>query len=174
MNATIVLIIVIVLGILGTGIGIYIYMKDKTLEQIRLQVYDLFLVAERTFLTSKSGKQKMKFVVNKARCMLPTWLQFFITDAMLEKLIQEWFNAVKDLLDDGKYNNSTKKQEVQKMNQVQQILKKADSFLGVKESPAGSNKVLFNTKYYGKVVSGPKYPWCMVFIWYLFYICALS
>lgn len=111
MNTTIILIIVIVLGILGTGIGIYIYMKDKTLEQIRLQVYDLFLVAESTYIASKSGKQKMKYVISKARLLLPKWLQFFITDELLEILIQEWFDAVKDLLDDGKYNKSTKEEE---------------------------------------------------------------
>lgn len=111
MNTTLILIIVIVLGILGTGIGIYIYMKDKTLEQIRLQVYDLFLVAEKTYITSKSGKQKMKYVISKARLLLPNWLQFFISDELLEILVQEWFDAVKDLLDDGKYNNSTKEEE---------------------------------------------------------------
>ena len=36
--------------------------------------------------------------------------------------------------------------------------------IGVKESPAGSNKVKYNTWYYGKVVSGSAYPWCMAFV----------
>ena len=111
MNSTIVLIIVIVLGILGTGIGIYIYMKDKTLEEVRNQVYDLFLVAERTYVTSQAGKQKMSYVISRARLLLPIWLQFFISDAMLEELVEEWFKAVKDLLDDGKYNKSTKEEK---------------------------------------------------------------
>lgn len=40
----------------------------------------------------------------------------------------------------------------------------AKSQLGVKESPAGSNKVKYNTWYYGKEVSGAAYPWCMAFV----------
>lgn len=51
---------------------------------------------------------------------------------------------------------------------VNQILDLANQQIGVKESPAGSNKVKYNTAYYGKVVSGSAYPWCCVFIWWLF------
>jgi hypothetical protein len=40
--------------------------------------------------------------------------------------------------------------------------------VGIKESPPNSNKVVFNTRYYGKEVSGSSYPWCMAFIWCLF------
>ena len=43
------------------------------------------------------------------------------------------------------------------------ILDLARSQLGVKESPAGSNKVKYNTEYGG----GPK-AWCCVFVWWLF------
>lgn len=35
--------------------------------------------------------------------------------------------------------------------------------LGTKESPPNSNKVKYNTWYYGREVSGSAYPWCMVF-----------
>ena len=35
---------------------------------------------------------------------------------------------------------------------------------GVKECPANSNKVKYNTWYYGREVSGASYPWCMVFV----------
>ncbi len=51
------------------------------------------------------------------------------------------------------------------------IIKKAQSFLGVKESPAGSNKVKFNTDYYGREVSGAAYPWCCAFVWDIFRMC---
>lgn len=40
--------------------------------------------------------------------------------------------------------------------------------LGVLENPTGSNKVKYNTAYYGKEVSGASYPWCMVFVWWVF------
>lgn len=55
------------------------------------------------------------------------------------------------------------------------ILKIAEAELGVKESPAGSNKVKYNTWYYGKAVSGASYPWCVAFIeWCFNQIGALS
>lgn len=48
------------------------------------------------------------------------------------------------------------------------LVKKAVSQIGVKESPANSNKVKYNTWYYGKEVSGSSYPWCMVFVQWVF------
>lgn len=39
---------------------------------------------------------------------------------------------------------------------------------GVVETPSGSNRVKYNTAYYGKTVSGNAYPWCMAFIWWVF------
>ena len=41
--------------------------------------------------------------------------------------------------------------------------------VGVKENPKNSNKVKYNTWYYGKPVKGSKYPWCMVFVEWCFY-----
>ena len=40
--------------------------------------------------------------------------------------------------------------------------------IGVSESPAGSNTVRYNTEYYGRKVSGGAYPWCVVFLWWVF------
>lgn len=51
---------------------------------------------------------------------------------------------------------------------AERILELARGELGVKESPAGSNKVKYNTEYYGREVSGSGYPWCCVFVWWLF------
>ena len=50
------------------------------------------------------------------------------------------------------------------------VMKKASSFIGTKESPANSNNVAFNTHYYGRAVSGADYPWCCVFVWDVFRI----
>lgn len=49
-----------------------------------------------------------------------------------------------------------------------QIVSNAVKQLGVKESPSGSNKVKYNTWYYGKEVSGSAYPWCMAFVMWVF------
>lgn len=40
--------------------------------------------------------------------------------------------------------------------------------LGVLESPAGSNRVKYNSAFYGREVSGAAYPWCMAFVWWVF------
>ena len=53
------------------------------------------------------------------------------------------------------------------------ILNKAIGFLGVKESPANSNNVIFNTDYYGRAVSGD-FPWCCAFQWDIFRMCGAS
>lgn len=49
-----------------------------------------------------------------------------------------------------------------------QIINKAQEYLGVMENPPNSNNVIFNTKYYGRAVSGSWYPWCCVWVWYVF------
>lgn len=48
------------------------------------------------------------------------------------------------------------------------VLQIATWQIGMAEVPSGSNRVKYNTEYYGKVVSGPAYPWCMVFVWWVF------
>lgn len=50
----------------------------------------------------------------------------------------------------------------------EKLLELAWGELGTKEAPAGSNRVKYNTAYYGREVSGPAYPWCCVFQWWLF------
>lgn len=46
------------------------------------------------------------------------------------------------------------------------VIKKARSYVGVAEKP--NNDVVFNTAYYGHAVNGSAYPWCCVFVWYVF------
>ena len=57
---------------------------------------------------------------------------------------------------------------------IEKILEMAKSQIGIKEQPANSNKVKFNTEYYGKEVSGSAYPWCCVFVWWVFKHCESS
>ena len=51
---------------------------------------------------------------------------------------------------------------------VKKILEIAKKEIGVTEYPANSNKVKYNTAYYGREVFGAAYPWCCAFIWWLF------
>jgi type II secretory pathway pseudopilin PulG len=107
---TIVTILVIALLIAALVGAVYFYLKEKTLNEIRADVYQLFLKAEHMYV-SGAGKQKMEFVIQKARSLLPSWAQLFITEDVLRKVVQIWFDAVKDLLDDGKLNRSAKAEE---------------------------------------------------------------
>lgn len=50
------------------------------------------------------------------------------------------------------------------MPTAKDLIAVARAQLGVKECPANSNKVKYNTWYYGREVSGASYPWCMVFV----------
>lgn len=86
----------------------YSYLIDHTIEQIRGDAYQLILKAEHMYQESSTGKQKMNWVVSHARKLLPGWLQVIITDEVLQKIIQVWFDEIKDLLDDGKVNGSQK------------------------------------------------------------------
>lgn len=97
-------IITVIFAVLFMIMGIE-YKKNKSLDEIRKDVYDLFLKAEHSFITTGAGKQKMKWVVSKARSMLPSWLQLIVTEELFEQIIQMWFEGVKDLLDDGKISN---------------------------------------------------------------------
>lgn len=51
---------------------------------------------------------------------------------------------------------------------AEQVLKVARAEIGVKESPANSNNVKYNTEYYGRTVNGSGYAWCAVFVWWVF------
>ena len=70
-------------------------------------VYQLILTAERAY-NYGDNKQKLKYVVQEARKLLPNWLQVVLSDYILERTVEAWFKGVKDLLDDGKVNGSQK------------------------------------------------------------------
>lgn len=82
------------------------YITKKGLEGIRLDVYKLFVEAEKTFRASKQGQQKFDYVIHMARGLLPKPIQLFVSESMLKEAVQLWFDSIKDLLDDGKLNNS--------------------------------------------------------------------
>ena len=50
------------------------------------------------------------------------------------------------------------------MATTKEVLDVALKELGVKESPANSNNVKYNTWFYDESVSGSAYPWCMAFV----------
>ena len=102
-------IIIIFIAILAliTLVVIYQYAKMKGLEGIRADVYQLIIKAEH-FYNYGDNKQKLKYVVQEARKLLPKWMQIILTDEFMEKVIDTWFKGVKDLLDDGRVNGTQK------------------------------------------------------------------
>ena len=69
------------------------------------------------------------------------------------------------------YNYQEVQAEVNRIlkgGKAQKIIEKAQKEIGVMESPPNSNNVKYNTWYYGHEVSGAAYPWCAVFISWLF------
>lgn len=58
-----------------------------------------------------------------------------------------------------------------KVASARDIMAEAQKWVGTKENPAGSNKVKFNTDYYGRTVSGSEYPWCCAFVWDVYHMC---
>lgn len=60
------------------------------------------------------------------------------------------------------------------MTDAEKVIALARTQIGTVESPPGSNNVIYNTAYYGAPVSGDGYPWCCVFIWWLFWKLGLS
>ena len=54
------------------------------------------------------------------------------------------------------------------MATANQLLTIARKQLGICENPPGSNNVRYNTWYYGREVMGSDYPWCMVFVQWVF------
>ena len=51
---------------------------------------------------------------------------------------------------------------------VEDAIRRAKTELGVTEYPANSNNVKYNVWFYGKMVQGAQFPWCAVFISYIF------
>lgn len=97
-------VILVLMAVVWFGFITYLYLRDKTLDEIRADVYQLFLQAEHKYTETGAGKQKLQWVVRQAHILLPNWLQCFLTEEILTMIIDGWFKSVKDLLDDGKLN----------------------------------------------------------------------
>lgn len=54
------------------------------------------------------------------------------------------------------------------MATAKQVIDIAVKEIGVKEIPANSNKVKYNTWYYGRELYGAAYPWCMAYVQWVF------
>lgn len=103
-------VVAIIFLVLVLALAIFLVVKfvqHVGLEKIRKTVYNLFIEAEHKFQHGEN-EQKFDYVVQLARSAIPSPFNLFITEKLLRKVIQLWFDLCKDLLDDGKLNNHQK------------------------------------------------------------------
>ena len=92
-------------------IAIVIIVKEvqrRGMEAVRGYVYQLFVEAEHGFAHGEN-KEKFEYVVKMAKAAIPLPFCLLISETLIRKVVQAWFDLVKDLLDDGKLNRSEKK-----------------------------------------------------------------
>ena len=106
-NPVVALVFIVVIAIIIVTLTI-ISVRNMGFEKIRHIVYLAFVEAENNF-NHGDNSAKFEYVVDVAKQWLPSPFKFFITEELLRKVIQEWFVLCKDLLDDGKMNNSQEK-----------------------------------------------------------------
>jgi hypothetical protein len=99
----------IVLALIGIAIAAFLivkYVRHVGLEAIRERVYKAFVEAEHEFQQG-DNTEKFEYVINIAKSAIPAPFNLFITESLLRKVVQAWFDLVKDLLDDGKFNGTS-------------------------------------------------------------------
>ena len=92
------------------ALAIYVFVKivqTVGLEKVRKVVYKAFVEAEHEFIHGQNAS-KFEYVVEIAKNKLPMPYCMFISESLLRTTIQLWFDICKDLLDDGKFNKSSK------------------------------------------------------------------
>lgn len=97
--------LIIILGVLAIMLILFLLIKFST--KFRKKAYELFIKAEKEY-NSGEGSEKMEYVVSSIHSWLPGYVSMFIPETVLKKILQWLFNELKDILDDGKFNESTK------------------------------------------------------------------
>lgn len=99
----------IMLAIVGIVVAVFLiikYIQRMGLESIRKRVYRAFLAAEHYFQHGENS-EKFEYVLSIAKSAIPAPFNLFITETLLRKVVQAWFDLVKDLLDDGEFNGTS-------------------------------------------------------------------
>ena len=93
-----------------TAYIVYLIVKHRW-TKLRELSYKLVRQAEQSIVGTKRGKERFTIVLDQLYNMIPVWMRFFIPQSLLKKKLQEWFDLVKDSLDDGEINNSIQPQK---------------------------------------------------------------
>ena len=100
-------IIVFIIGTVIISIFAVREVQNFGLEKIRKYVYKGFLEAEKKFVYG-DNTSKFEYVIAIAKEYIPAPFNCFITEKLLRRIVQEWFDLCKDFLDDGKINKTKK------------------------------------------------------------------
>ena len=146
--------------------------ENKSALDIILKGLDETLIntGEMYILYDDFGKLQLKNASNMVSTTLickDTAENFDYTSSIDE----ETYNQIVLYYDPNSNSNSSSDST---LSDVDKMLKLAKQEIGVSENPKGSNHVKYNTEYYGWEAVGENYPWCCVFIWWLFKHCDLS
>ena len=101
--------------------AVYLFVKEMQrlgLEKIRKIVYQGFVAAENRFKHG-DNERKFEYVVALAKKNIPAPFHAFISVKLLKMIIQAWFDLVKDLLDDGRINQSSKEKKKGEMENAE-------------------------------------------------------
>lgn len=99
---------IVTLAVIGIIFALFVIVRAVQkigLEKIRGYVYKLFVAAEHKFQHGEN-EAKFEYVICFAKSAIPAPFNLFITETLLRKVVQAWFDLVKDLLDDGKLNGT--------------------------------------------------------------------
>lgn len=100
--------IIFIVVVIAAALFLFIKaMQTVGLEKVREYVYKLFIEAEHEFKHGENT-EKFEYVIGLAKGAIPAPFNMFITESLLRKVVQAWFNLCKDLLDDGKINGTGK------------------------------------------------------------------
>lgn len=98
---------VILIGLVSAGYIVYLVVNQRW-EKLRELAYKMIRQAENVIVGTKKGQERFSLVLEQLYNLIPAWLRFFIPRSLLEQKLQEWFDIIKDSLDDGKINDSVK------------------------------------------------------------------
>lgn len=79
---------------------------NKKWDQLRGTAYWMILQAEDVIRGTKRGKERFETVLQQIYSLIPAWLRFWFPETLVREKLQDWYNQIKDYLDNGKIDGS--------------------------------------------------------------------
>ena len=82
------------------GVGVVVvllvvYLRNKSISDIRKDLYEVFLKLEHSITGTKAGQERLDEAVTAAYEMLPKWVRLFVSKDRLRKTVDKWFKEIK-------------------------------------------------------------------------------